>query len=256
MNNFADFARYYDLFYKDKNYAGEAAFVQKLLEEHAPGARKLIELGCGTAKHAVHWLQGGCTVTGVDRSAQMLQEAARTVSSLPAPVRSRLSLVEADVTRLPAVATHDAAVSLFHVVNYQTENDRLAGMFAGARRSLEPGGVFLFDFWYGPAVLSDRPMVRVRELRSDTGETVIRIAEPELDVNRNVVTVHYRLLVSKAGEALREYRESHHMRYLFMPEIAMIARQAGFQVEACGQWLTKTPLSDESWLGWVVARAV
>jgi hypothetical protein len=31
------------------------------------------------------------------------------------------------------------------------------------RRDLEPGGVFVFDTWYGPAVLSNPPQPRLRE---------------------------------------------------------------------------------------------
>ena len=44
----------------------------------------------------------------------------------------------------------DAVVSLFHVVSYQTTNGRVLDMFRNARDHLEPGGLFLFDVWYGP----------------------------------------------------------------------------------------------------------
>jgi len=257
MNMFAEFARYYDLFYRDKDYAGEAAFARSLIEQHAPGTRTLLELGCGTGRHAMHWLRAGLSVTGVDRSEQMLDGARRTAESLPEADRARLKLVEADVSALgDSLGLHDAAVSLFHVVNYQTTDEALAGMFAGTRRALRPGGAFFFDYWYGPGVLSDRPVVRVREAHGDNGELVTRTATPQLDIDRNLVTVDYQLRVVPPQGEPKEFHELHRMRYLFLPEIEKLAANAGFSVAASGRWMeANQPLDDSSWFGWAVLRA-
>ena len=59
MSVFADYAEYYDLFYRDKDYAGEAAFVRGLVRQRAPKARTLLELGCGTAAHQFERMPGG-----------------------------------------------------------------------------------------------------------------------------------------------------------------------------------------------------
>ena len=51
-NSLFNSGKYYDLFYKDKDYKAEATSVhQKLIENKVTGKR-LLELGCGTGKHA------------------------------------------------------------------------------------------------------------------------------------------------------------------------------------------------------------
>ena len=52
MSVFGGYSRYYDLLYRDKDYAGEVAFVHGIIDEHAPQAQSLLDLGCGTGAHA------------------------------------------------------------------------------------------------------------------------------------------------------------------------------------------------------------
>jgi SAM-dependent methyltransferase len=62
------YAGYYDLFYANKDYAAEAAFVREVIQRHKPNARSILDLGCGSARHAVEFARAGLTVTGVERS--------------------------------------------------------------------------------------------------------------------------------------------------------------------------------------------
>ena len=72
MMAFGEYAKYYDLLYADKDYAAETAFVREIIRRLAPGARTLLELGCGSARHALELVRSDFTVTGVDLSAQMI----------------------------------------------------------------------------------------------------------------------------------------------------------------------------------------
>ena len=49
---FADYARYYDLLYRDKDYAAAAEYVAGLIRKFHPSARSILELGSGTGIHA------------------------------------------------------------------------------------------------------------------------------------------------------------------------------------------------------------
>jgi hypothetical protein len=99
------------------------------------------------------------------------------------------TVVEGDVTNYTPTGKYDPVVSIFHVVSYQTSNDALAGIFRCARSALSAGGLFI-DFWYGPAVLTKQPTVRVRRVAAPNVR-LTRIAEPEHLFNRNVVNVKY-----------------------------------------------------------------
>jgi SAM-dependent methyltransferase len=250
----SDYASYYDLFYADKDYAGEATFVRQVIARHRPKAHEVLELGCGSARHAVEFARAGFSVTGVDRSADMIARGRDRISQMPPDLRSRLTLVESDVTRYQPSAVYDAVIALFHVVSYQTTNHSLQGIFSSARAATAAGGIFLFDFWYGPAVLTERPAVRVRRAVL-SGVHVTRIAEPDHHVNRNVVDVKYTVLVvdKKTGRA-DQSTEVHSMRYLFLPEIESLANRSDFDVVEAGDWLSGKSLDQYCWSGYAVAR--
>lgn len=255
MSAFGQFADYYDLFYQDKNYLEETGFVQKLLRKHSKKARSLLELGCGTGRHAQEFAGRGFTVDGIDLSARMVSVGNENLKRLPGHLRRRIHLAQGDVTLWKPRRQYDAALSLFHVVNYQVSNQALRSVFKTARTALRTGGLFIFDFWHGAAVLTDRPAVRIKRIRNSKLEA-IRLAEPEIVGARNLVKVVYTIVVRDLQDGKsNEFREEHNVRYLFLPEIELLADEAGFAVEETGQWLTCKPLDDRSWYGYAVLRA-
>src|SRR5262249_26297498 len=249
------YAGYYDLFYVDKDYAAEAAFVRDIIQRHKPSARSILDLGCGSARHAVEFARTGLTVTGVERSGDMIAHAKDRIGRLSPDLRSQLRLVEGDAPNYTPTTSYDAVVSLFHVVSYQTSNDALAGIFRCARLALSPGGLFVFDFWHGPAVLTKQPAVRVRRINAQNVR-LTRIAEPEHRFDRNVVNVKYTIIAidERTGRS-EEMVEVHSMRYLFLPEIEMLASQHDFEVAEVGDWLTGRTLDEHQWSGYAAVRA-
>lgn len=55
----------------------------------------------------------------------------------------------------------DTVLALFHVMSYQVGNNDIINVLKNTSEHLERGGVFIFDCWYGQAVLTDRPSVRM-----------------------------------------------------------------------------------------------
>jgi SAM-dependent methyltransferase len=244
-------SRYYDLLYRDKDYAGEAGYVASHLRRHAPHAGRILELGCGTGAHAEHLARLGYEVHGVDQSESMLARAAVRKSGLHAETATRLSFERGDVRTVHTGATYDAVISLFHVMSYQTTNADLQAAFATAAMHLRPGGLFLFDFWYGPAVLAQQPEVRVKRLADDRID-VTRIAEPVMHVNENVVDVNYTIFIDdKATGDVERVQETHRMRYLFLPELALL-RGAFLEERATHAWMSANALSTQSWSGFQI----
>jgi hypothetical protein len=125
-----------------------------------------------------------------------------------------------------------------------------------ARRHLTPGGVFIFDFWHGPAVLTDRPTERTRMIE-DAGTRTLRHARPEFDFATNVVRVHYHLLELRGSEVVAETNETHAMRYFFRPELDFFCAQAGFELTAFYPFLKPGQLATErDWNVTAIARAI
>lgn len=247
---FEAYSRVYDLLYADKDYAGEAAYLGRQLRQRAPRARRILELGCGTGGHAVELARLGYQVHGIDLSDSMLARAQARRAALPAELAARLSFAAGDArsVRVPAAdgPGFDAVISLFHVMSYQTSNADLQAAYATAAAHLQPGGVFLFDYWYGPAVLAQAPSVRVRRL-ADEQVRVTRIAEPVMHWQRNVCDVNYTLFVETlATGQVHQFVETHPMRYLFQPELAML--EAGpWRAAQDLAWMSESAPDQHAW---------
>jgi SAM-dependent methyltransferase len=124
----------------------------------------------------------------------------------------------------------DVVISLFHVMSYQNTNQDLIKALQVAKSHLIDGGIFIFDFWYGPAVLTDLPTTRVKRLQNDSIK-VIRLAEPILYPEESVVNVYYDIFINNQNtkESL-EKKELHKMRYFFDTELDLICDLIGLKV--------------------------
>jgi SAM-dependent methyltransferase len=258
MSVFGAYSRYYNLFYQDKDYPGEAEYVNGLIGKHHPGAKSILDLGCGTGRHDLLLADLGYDVTGVDRSEEMLAVANSHLSSLisqrgfahPSSLISHPPLIsfhQGDIRSIRLNRTFDVVISLFHVVSYLTTNEDLAAAFATARVHLKPGGICIFDCWYGPAVLTDRPVVRVKRLE-DEEIAVTRIVEPVMYPDENLVELKYHIFARmKQSGSVEEIRESHRMRYLFRPEMELLLRKTGMSIIDSSEWMTGRKPGFDTW---------
>ena len=247
---FREYAAWYDLLYKDKDYLNESFYIRNLLNRYASGAvNRLMEIGCGTGNHAQHLASIGYQVTGTDLSGEMIGIAKEKWKENP-----RLRFIQGHSNDLNLGEVFDGIISLFHVMSYVKSHNDLSASFETAFRHLRAGGVFIFDFWYGPAVLHDLPVSRERTVQGD-GLSITRKATPTLFTNQDLVNVHYDLEIRKHGEETRHVSEDHKVRYLFLPELEYLLAREGFSVEVALQWmdLEKEPDRDH-WYACMVAR--
>ena len=255
MNVFGLYSRYYDLLYRDKDYVAEARFISDELRGAAPDARTVLELGCGTGKHALALAGLGWEVAGVDLSAGMVAAAQERRQAAAPALAARVEFREGDARSVRFDGQFDTVVSLFHVMSYQTTDADLAAVFRTAAIHLKPGGLLFFDFWNGPGVLADPPAVRIKRLENESLQ-MTRIAEPEMKPERNGVLVKYQIFLKDRGTGrIEEIQEQHPMRYLFIEEIAELARAQGMSVLHSSAWMDRgRPAGPEAWYGCVLAR--
>lgn len=252
MTVFADYARYYNLLYHDKDYAGETDFIRDCLQKAGCMPRTLLDLGCGTGRHALEMAKRGIVATGVDMSETMLAMGRQALAAAAVPLAAPLPILHhGDARTIRLGKKFDAVVSLFHVMSYQlTETDALA-VLETAREHLNPGGIFLFDFWYGPGVLTDPPTER-EKVMEDPSIIVMRHAKPVHRINDNIVEVHYKItLTDKASGQTSELTETHLMRYWFLPELRHLVQTAGFAVLTEGAWLENAMPEKKTWNVWM-----
>jgi ubiquinone/menaquinone biosynthesis C-methylase UbiE len=253
---FENYAKYYDLLYEDKNYKKEACFIDGLIAEYSRKKKNILELGCGTGRHAIELAKMGYKINGIDFSKEMLDGAIKRLENISEKVSSKISFRFGDVRNFRSSKRYDCVVSLFHIVSYMSTNNDIDSMFKTAGKHLKKGGFFLFDCWYGPAVLTDRPEKRIKKLENKDIR-VIRTAIPEIFPNENLVDVNYEIsILDKKTKKKEKISEVHRMRYLFKPEIEMFLRNSGLKLINNQEWLTGEKPGFGTWGVCFVAKKI
>ena len=252
MEVFQDYAYYYNAFYQDKDYYSEAKQIDALLRKYGNKGNHIINFGCGTGRHDIELSFMGYQCTGIDMSNIMVQIAKENADK----TEKNIKFLVADVRTYSEQSKYDAVISLFHVMSYQVDNTDIISTFCSARNVLNPNGLFLFDVWYGPGVLSDKPNIRVKEVEDDKYR-LIRIARPVMDDRRNIVDVYYEvLIIDKESNETKTIQELHRMRYFFRPELEFYLKESGFELLDSLDCVTLEKTNYNSWTSYFIARAV
>ncbi len=249
------YADCYDALYQEKDYEAECDLIERLFKTYEDGRIKsVLDLGCGTGNHALRLSMRDFEVIGVDRSESMLAQARKKAAqSLPAV---RDAFYQADIRSVDLERRFDAVLMMFAVLGYQLENADIMGVFRAARRHLNPGGLLLFDVWYGPAVLLQRPSERVKIIPTSHGK-ISRASSSELDTTRQTCTVRYHVWKFDNERLLNETEEEHTVRYFFQLELNLFLESTGFTPVRLGAFPEFDRDPDEhTWNVLCVARAV
>jgi SAM-dependent methyltransferase len=260
MNLFNQYALYYDSYYGFKDYAAECDFVIGLARRYGDaGTRRILDIGCGTGGHAFPLAQMGFDVVGFDLSPVMINQAHRRIESMrsqqDSPSCALPSIVHGDARTYRDGTRYDLCISMFAVMGYLTSNEDFLAGLRTARAHLSEGNLFIFDVWYGPTVLSQRPENRLQEFERGPSR-ILRVVTPELDPFRQITRVHYRIIEIQGDTVKAQLEETHEMRFFFAQELRLFLELAGFQVVTICPFMgpVEQPKA-EDWNICVVARA-
>ena len=245
-------AELYDLFYADKPYAAEAAFVDKCLSKYSIGpAARVLEIACGTGTHAFHFEKSGRQIVATDYSEGMLQRAKQKAAEKSSAVEFQLQ----DMTQLEVRgAPFDAVICLFDAIGYVQTNEALTKVFAGVHKHLRPDGLLVFEFWHAAAMLRHYDPVRVRRWKTDDS-TVLRISETALDVANQLSRVTYSIYELNDNGTYSDLTETHVNRYFLLQEMAAWLTWSGFApVKWFAGFTEDETITDETWHIVAVAR--
>jgi predicted TPR repeat methyltransferase len=235
--NFNLYGKYYDLLYKNKDYVTEANYISECINRYFPDASTILEFGSGTGGHGIKLQKMGYDIFGLERSEQMVKEASRY----------GFPCLQADIVEFKIDRKFDVVIALFHVISYITDNESLYKVFKNAAKHLVPSGLFIFDVWYSPAVYYLKPETRIKKVENEE-INVIRIAEPAIHSNLNVVDVNYSILVKeKSTNKCIEFNEKHPMRHFSIPEIETLASFTGLELIKAEEFLTGNQPSENTW---------
>jgi SAM-dependent methyltransferase len=215
----------YDSVYREKDYERECDLVERILKlNQMEGAQTILDLGCGTGNHALLLAERGHDVVGADRSGDMLIKADEKRQKSTG--RDRLTLLEADLKDLRLNRHFDVVLMMFNVFGYQLGNKDVGAALETVRTHLRPGGIFVFDCWYGPAVLSERPMTRFKQTVTEQGE-LLRVSSGTLDVAAHTCLVTLEVWEIENTQVVSHGREEHPVRFFFPLELQLLLETHG-----------------------------
>ncbi|HXB46747.1 MAG TPA: class I SAM-dependent methyltransferase [Streptosporangiaceae bacterium] len=134
MTDYTGFARFYDRIMGDRTE--EIGRLQAYISRHLPGARSLLELGCGTGA-LLAGLSPRLSVTGIDGSPDMLAVAEQTAPAA--------RLVLGDMTAFSLPDRFDVIICMFDTLNHVQSFAGWLTVFSCVHEHLADGGLFIFD---------------------------------------------------------------------------------------------------------------
>ncbi|WP_352408150.1 class I SAM-dependent methyltransferase [Lawsonibacter hominis] len=132
----------YDQFTRDVDYVRWADYLERHFARSALPIHTVLDLACGTGSLTLELARRGYEMIGVDRSEEMLAQAAekcRQASEIP-PL-----FLHQSMDKLDLYGTIDACVCCLDSVNYVTSPQKLERAFQRVHTFLMPGGLFVFD---------------------------------------------------------------------------------------------------------------
>lgn len=205
------------------DYKVWGAYLSGLLQDMdvLPGG-KLIDAACGTGGISLELHKAGYSVLGIDRSQQMLTEAAGKAAKAGAPI----TFVRQDIRSMRVHRPVDGILCACDGVNYLLEHDDLKQFFCSARKSLKKGGVLLFD-----VSSEEKLMAMDGQLYGEETDDTAYLWTNRVDLEKRVITMDITLFI-RQWEYWRREHEVHRQRIWTEGEINEALAQCGYEPRA------------------------
>jgi ubiquinone/menaquinone biosynthesis C-methylase UbiE len=139
---YESFAYWYDTLMNEAPYDAWQSFVQKKLKVYGrQGAKRILDVGCGTGELAVRLAKEGFLVTGVDLSENMLAIAQAKAEAQQVTIE----FFQQNMTELKGFSSFDCVTIFCDSLNYLLEESEVRQTFSRIYELLREDGLLLFD---------------------------------------------------------------------------------------------------------------
>ena len=212
-------AAVYDAVYSFKDYATEAATLERVVRGRVPRARTLLDVACGTGKHLAE-LRRSFDVTGLEIEPEFVRIARERLPDV--------DIHEGDMTDFDLGRRFDVVTNLFSAIGYARTLDRLHAAAAAMARHVESGGLLVIepwierDDWHPGGVYSvfvDEPELKVAR---------VNISPPPGPEGTVVLDMHH---VIGRPEGVETFVERHELGMFGRDDYLGALRAAGLEAE-------------------------
>lgn len=216
-----ELADVYDLIFnrERKNYAGEAAEVVRQIRARFPGARSLLDVGCGTGTHLESFREAFDHVAGVEPAPSMRKVAERKLPSVP--------IHAAEMREFRLDRSYDAVCCIHGPIGHLADEAELRGAVRRMAEHLVPGGVLVLDPWWFPETFIDGYVVA--EVARDERRSVARVSH-SVRQGESAMCITANYLVGDAT-GIKEFTTSDVLSLFREDQYADALAVAGLEVE-------------------------
>lgn len=214
---YAEDAELYDKIYSWKDYKQEVQEISDILKEYGYTKGKLLDIGCGTAKH-LQYFSDSFTKEGLDLSKQLIEVARKN--------NPELSFYVDDMTQFDTGKTYDVIVSLFSSIGYVQTQEKLQKTFERVYAHLDQKGIAIIEPWIAPKDFSARTSLNTYE---DENTKLARMINSKQQGKLSVLEIDWLISVNK--EKTRHLYEEHKMGLFSKEETMRAASNAGLHID-------------------------
>ena len=243
-----DYSKYYDMLYVNKKYLEETRLVKKIIKKYSYKPQNLLDMGCGTGEYSKLLSSNNMNVTGLDKSSYMIEKAKEKFKS-----NKRLNFVKADLLNYKPKKKFDVISALFHILSYQTKNLQIENFFRNSSQILNKNGIFIFDFWFKTGVENLKQPNKFRKITKN-GLQIIRLTDSAWFKTKNRINDQHEMFVFKKNKLLKNFKETHHMRYFDLNFIKKKLIKHKFKFLACLDINSQSFPTKKSWGALIIAK--
>jgi SAM-dependent methyltransferase len=175
------------------------------------GNMLLLDIGCGPGWYLPEWSRAGFHVAGLDSSAKMLELAEQHFhKSCPGTVCPFYKVDICEIDNQSDIPQCELAVSHFNFLNLFAP-EQLTSVFAGVKKLLRPGGIWVTDFCEAEGILedfdesfvlnsSDQSLNRSRRYVSSGGYHSVRLTSKNIDISEKYWLKNTDSIVASASQ--------------------------------------------------------
>ncbi len=217
---YKEFAKYYDKFYHNKNYAKETDFLMSFINQ----SDEIIDIGCGTGIHASILEQKGFKIDGLDLNKEMLDIAKTRVHS---------TLYLQNILGININKKYNIIISMFAVLNHLKDTKELEKALQNLKNILTDNGKIIIDL-HNPQSSGNK---------IDSYDNMTRTMEWHYD--KKLKIENSKIIFEINGQ---KYTDTHTFRIFTIDEVKQCCKNVGlvvknvyenYDVNKCGTSISK-----------------
>jgi len=213
---YTSLAQYYDLLFQEKDYDRETDFIKQVIKKYLPGAKSILDVGCGTGNHLNMLVGRFETLYGVDLNPEIINVAKKKSSKIKYFVGS---LADFNIN-----LKFDVITCLYSVFNYNQTINAAEKTLQNFKKHLNPGGIIIIALY--------TPTNTQKKIALNTGKyedvEVAKIDQWTYDPKTKIETSEFLVLVKNNNQIDFFTENNHKFRIYQVSEFKELLTNAGF----------------------------